>query len=325
MTLTPRMIVVLAALFRYGYARAAQLRDAIARAEGRPGWDKDASLTREILRSLRAQRFVHRHDPKLSEVAGQAAPPVYVLSQRGSCALAEARQDVRWLIQVERDFRDWMSVNHWCGLTALHLTTDAAFEAQLHVCLHRLAMEHAVVDAGAKRPSDRYALHETVSESPPIYCCPDSAMEVSVATHPEHRRVLYVEYETGADGSPSRVAHKKHKGYALLSERGLFRRRFPEARDVRVIAVAPYDSFRDGMIAEFRRPRGEAQPLPGAELWLFVTRAAITPNTFLHGDVFYSIDRGPFPLVPRPAAPALPAAHPPTAGEGAGDRPEEGL
>ena len=52
-----------------------------------------------------------------------------------------------------------------------------------------------------------------------VKCCPDSVISVEVDGY---LRVLFFEYETGADGSPQRVVAKKHKGYAQLQASGLF-------------------------------------------------------------------------------------------------------
>src|SRR5438552_6234699 len=101
-------------------------------------------------------------------------------------------------------------------------------------------------------------LHTEVNDFPKIYCCPDSAFETELNGN---RRAWYVEYETGADGSPMRVVAKKHKGYAGLAQ-GKFKRHFPEARSLRVLCFCPSPGWRDAM-------RREMKGKPGEELWLF--------------------------------------------------------
>src|SRR5439155_1358503 len=115
---------------------------------------------------------------------------------------------------IEPNFADWMSLTHYCALSSLHITIDAAFAQQNRVRMHKLFFEHEVINASAEKGAP-FRLHTTVNPLPAIYCCPDSAFEIEISNH---RRAIFIEREMGSD-LPARVVAKKHKGYALLAEK----------------------------------------------------------------------------------------------------------
>jgi hypothetical protein len=72
---------------------------------------------------------------------------------------------------------------------------------------------------------------------------------------------------------------------------------------MRVLAVCPNAGWRDALRREFIERHGElTKPKPGADLWLFVAVQDITATSFLHEPICYTLERGPLPFVPRPAA-----------------------
>jgi len=315
MTLTPRHTAILRAQRRYFFMTTAQIRDASAPA------DKDGSVTREHLRKLLALGFTKRHEPRFLETGKATAPPVFLPTVKGSCALAVATGDVNDILHVEPTFRDWISIHHYTALTSLHMTIDAAFAAQTHVTQHALYFEHEVVQPDALEPSKKFRLNTIVSDTPRIVCCPDSGFEVEVGGH---RRAIYVEREMGSD-TPQRAIAKKHKGMALLSETGLFRRHFPLAKDMRVLAICPNPSWRDALRAAFKERDGVSPKLKaGAHLWLFVAAQYVAKEAFLHEPMAHVVsekegvvtERGPLPFVPPPTGYAPKAA--PAAGVTAG-------
>ena len=225
------------------------------------------------------------------------APPIYVLTMKGSCELAAQTGDCSLILTVEPTFRDWMSLNHYCALADLHWKIDTAINAQSYVKQHGLYFEHEVICSSAKEPWKKYRLNTRVSDK--LYCCPDSAFETEVNGC---RRAWMVEREMGSD-TPGRVMAKKHKGHHALAAGKLYQRWFPQAADMRVLAVCPNAGWRDLLRREFIERHGELTKLkPGAELWLFVDVHDVTPEKFLHEPIFYTVDRGPLPFVPRPAA-----------------------
>ncbi len=289
MTLTPRDIAILRLLRRYFYLRVTQIRDAVA------PHDDDGSIIRGRMRKLAAAGLVKKYQPKLLDLNGSVAP-VFVLSAKGSNILTAETGDASLLLHTEPNFADWMSLNHYSRLAALHMTIDAAVAAQDRVTLHALHFEHEMVQPNEADPSKKYRLHTVVSETPRLVCCPDSAFETGLNGF---RRAWYVEREMGSD-TPARVAAKKCKGYAGLAGAALFRRHFPQARDCRVLWFCPSAGWRDAL-------RRELKDKPGHELHLFIASPDVTRDSILHGPIVYTIDRGPLPLVPSPAVrPELP-------------------
>jgi hypothetical protein len=289
MALTPKQLTALRLLRRYFYLRTAHFKGEFIRL-GLLRKDDDSAVTRGVLGQLeRKLGFIRRHEPKMVNENGHPAP-IFVLTVKGAAALAQELNDCSMLLTVEPNFRDWMSLNHYCALSSLHLTIDQAVAAQDYVKLHALYFEHEVINPAAAG-GQKYRLHTTVSTNPTVYCCADSAMEVEVKGY---RRALVIEYETGADGNPARVAAKKAKGHHGLATKQLFTRFFPGARDMRVLCFCPYESWMHHL-------RRELKERPGAEYWLFCDTRSVKPETFLHGEIFFDVSRGPFPLIAPPS------------------------
>jgi hypothetical protein len=254
-----------------------------------------------------AAGYVRRYEPKLAD-SDHGLAPIYAVTLKGVNAVLAKTGDMSLARATEPTFADWMSMNHFCALSALHIRLDALFAAQQEVTQHALYFEHEVVKAGATNPAERYRLYTSVSAEPRVVCCPDSAFETELSGY---RRAWYVEYETGSD-TPGRAAAKKSKGYAGLQAAGLFRRHFPHAADFRVLVVCPNAGWRDAM-------RKEIGGKDGRELWLFAAVDEVLKAATIHDPVWHTADRGPLPLVPPPRP--LP---PPPAETGA-ETPAEGV
>lgn len=280
--LAARLVAILRLLRRFYYLRTAQIRDWIA------PHDKDGSITRDCMRTLLAPAFVRRHHPKMVDGMTGTAPPVYVLTLKGSCALAEATGDSSLLLTVEPTFRDWMSLNHYCALSQFHMTIDKAIAAQELVKQRSLLFEHEVVDPNAKDPAHKYRLYTRIDDK--VLFCPDSAMETEVNGH---CRAWYVEREMGSD-TPTRVSAKRYKGVLGIATTQKWKNHFPAARDFRVLVVCPYEGWMNLL-------RKEMQNRPGKEHWLFCDVRKIKAETFLHEPLLYTVDKGPYPFVPAPS------------------------
>ncbi|MFO0935751.1 MAG: replication-relaxation family protein [Gemmataceae bacterium] len=241
MSISSRQIAVLKPLRRYGYLRTNQIRDLVI------PHDETGSITRSVMRKLVALRLVRRHDAKLVDENG-STPPTYVLTHEGSSVLVAHCNDPSLLLDVEPKFTDWMSLNHYCGLSSFHILLDRAIAAQSAVTLQKLYFEHEVIRPNALDPAQKYRLYTVVADQPRIIAVPDSAFETEFLGS---RRAWYVERETGSD-NPARVAAKKAKGYALLSENSLHRRHFPDVDDFRVLALCPSPGWRDALRREMK-------------------------------------------------------------------------
>lgn len=291
MTLTARDIAWMGFLRRYYYARTSQISEAYFPA------DADGSVTRSRVRLAEREGYVRRNHSQVTDpLDPRTQSPIWALTLKGATALARATGDASLVLRAEPSFRDWLSLNHFASLTSLHWMIDRAIAAQTHVVLHGLCFEHEVADASASDPDKRYRLYTRTSEK--VVCVPDSGIMIQAGCLPG--RVIYMEREMGSD-LPTRVAAKKHKGYAELAAHGLHRRHFPEAADFRVLCLAPSASWRDAI-------RDAMRDKPGADYWLFVASPDLTADTVLHSPIVHRCGHaGPVPLVPPPAAPPAPS------------------
>src|SRR5207302_9355452 len=105
--LSLRKIDFLKWLRRYHYLLTAQLRDLVI-----PG-DKDCGTTREILRDLRKYSLARKAQAEVVDPAHSSTAPVWTITIKGSCVLAEATGDVTQLLTVEPNFRNWQLLNHY--------------------------------------------------------------------------------------------------------------------------------------------------------------------------------------------------------------------
>lgn len=301
MLLTPNREKVLRALRRYFYLRASQLRDLLF-----PG-AKDGGFMRGLLRGLEEDGYIRRHVPsKIDPSDPSTTAPIWALTLKGSNILAAHTGDCSLLLTIQPSFADYLSMNHYCALSSIHIQIDRAFAVQQRVKMTNLYFEHEQV-CPDEDPSKRFRLQTVVHEEEKqggkekkrILCCPDTAYETDLGGL---CRAWYTEREMGSD-TPSRVAAKKHKGYYYLARKQLYKKHFPQAQSMRVLVICPSPGWRDSLRKAFKD--GEGKPFPGAELWLFVAVQDVTAAKFLSEPILYGLDKGPLPFVPTPAlAPA---------------------
>jgi hypothetical protein len=284
MTLTDRDGQILFSLRRYFYLRTIQIRDLVAT------HDNDGSITRGRLRKLLNSGLIRRYQPKLVDFGGSIAP-IFALTMKGATTLVALRGDASLALSVEPNFADWMSMNHFCSLSGIHILIDRAISAQSYVRLNGLYFEHEIVIPDAAEPSRKYRLHTLLSEAPRLLCCPDSAFELEVLGY---RRAFYIEREMGSD-TPARVAAKKCKGYMGFERGGLYRRHFPHARDMRVLWFCPNAGWRKALCAEMRGK-------PGSEHYLFVSMPDVSVTSILHDAIWCTADEKAISLVTPPGA-----------------------
>lgn len=292
--MTPIKVAILKLLSRYRYLRTADIKQALLRM-GHVRSDDDGSFTRSVIRKLENDGLLRRHLPKMVQPGTNQAAPVFAPTVQGSSVLAQELGDTKWLLTHEPNFRDWMSLNHYCALSSLQMTIDQAFAGQKLVKLKKLVFEHEVVNPDAQDPSKRYKLYTRIDDK--VVCVPDSMMEIEIGTE---RRLLYTEYETGSD-TPGRVSSKKHKGFAGLAEKKLWKRHGPEASGFSVLCFCPYRSWRDHL-------RHDMKDKPGQQYWLFCDVSELKPETFLHAPIWYTAEAGPIPLIPASHPVAIPVA-----------------
>jgi hypothetical protein len=280
MNLPPNRIAILILLWLYPILRVGQIRDRLF-----PN-DRTGAIVRGHMRKLVIPGLVRKYQPKIVDPFGNgSAPPVYTLTCSGGSILAAATGDMKYLIQSEVSFANWISVNHWCSLSSLGMIINDAFDGKDYVKLTQMHFEHEVADPSAKEPWKKYLLYTKVSDK--ISFCPDMAFETDLKGQ---IRAWACEYETGSD-SPARVAAKKCQGAALLGDKYA---KFPNAKDFKVIAFCPNAGWRDSLRQAFSGK-------PGSQHWLFVATPDVKAATLLHEPIMYAVQKGPFSLLPRPA------------------------
>lgn len=286
MTVTERDLLILRHLRRYKFLSTAQIRKLVFPK------DADGSTTRDRLRKLEGAGHVSRRRAEVA-VLSSSTIPVWMITEEGACALAMQLNDTRLLLDNPYP-KAWQSLAHWLAVSDVHIKLDQAIANQDRVRLHDVFFEHDIVNPEADDPSQRFKLHVTFHEPKRLSCSPDSAFEIQVG---DFRRAFYTELERGSD-SPHRAIARKYQGHFQLHRTGAFKRHFPQAQDMRVIAFAPNPSWRDAM-------RKAARKRDGAELWLFCASNELAETSFLDADIFWPVDGGPRPFI-RPVA--IPAA-----------------
>jgi len=287
--LSARDINVLKLLRRYYYARARQVQQRLV-----PN-DDDCSITRSILRRLLSAGLLRKHVPKMVDPLSMnnSAAPIYTITMKGASVLASITNDSSCLLNSEPGFSQWMSLNHACALTSLHMLIDDAITAQSYVKQTGLVFEHEVINPDAKDGS-KYLLHMQVSKPGEklIFCIPDSAFETDINGT---KRAWFTEFQTGDGDHPKRVFAKKHQGYEKLADNEGWRRVFPSATSFRVLCFcAGGTAWRDALRKEFAAAKK-------GKHWGFMATSDLTVESFLHDPIVYAADKAtPFPLIPRP-------------------------
>jgi hypothetical protein len=276
---------------RYWFLRARQVQRRLI------PHDDDCAIARSILRRLCTDGWLRKHNPKMVDTlsGSHSAAPIYTITATGASMLATEMNDASYLIAAEPNFSQWMSLNHYCALSSLHMMIDDALGGKDYVKQTALHFEHEVVSREGQGGS-RYLLHMTVNKTgeKPLFCCPDSAFETEVRTTKAiARRAWFTEFETGSD-TPKRVFAKKHKGYEGIDLNGMWKRIFPASEDFRVLCFCPSESWMHALRKEFVKSKA-------AEFWRFCATPNVNVEKFLHDDVFFKADKGPAAFTPRPS------------------------
>lgn len=294
LTITDRIIDILRGLRRYKFLTTAQLRRWYVPS------DKDGAVTRDVLRKLRAAGLAHRLKAEVHDPLVTSSVPVWIPTEAGCCVAASRTGDTSLLLDCAPNTNAWTQFAHYCCVSEVMHTIELAVAAQSHVRLGAVYFEHDMINASESDPKKRFKTYTVVQErdGKKIVCVPDASFEIIA---PARRRAYYVELDRGTEGSPQRVAAKKIPGYAGLAQSGKFRLHFPQAQDMRVLAVCtPGHGWRDAL-------RKAVAGKPGSDMWLFASMQDITPASFLAAPIIYRTDDGPRPFV-RTAPATAPAA-----------------
>jgi hypothetical protein len=174
------------------------------------------------------------------------------------------------------------------SVSVAHVALDQAVADQDAITLERWIGEFDVVNDEEPDPKKHFRLFTVLQGELRITCSPDA---VFMLNHDGRQKIFYLELERGGTGSADLVEHKA-PGYRQLAEQQLHKRHFPEttADHFRVLLLAPTPQRCD----TFRRAFQEAdQAELRTALWRFASITEITPETFLHADIFRTCDDQP--------------------------------
>jgi hypothetical protein len=281
--LTERQRAILLAVARHYILTAAQVRRLVFR----PEQDPDGRITRRLLSALYAKKLINKTHCEVVNPLHGLTCPVYYPSRLGCELLAVSTGDPSHHL-VPTQHPQWQNLRHFAILSDLRILLDAAIAGQQDVIMPNFFNEFDVVNKDAAEPSSRYRLYTLIEQAPRRLCCvPDAAFQLTASGA---ARAFYIELETGSN-PPRKSAAEKSPGYSALAAQSLHRRHFPDARDFRVLCIAPDAPWRDALRAAFRGK-------DGARWWKFAALTELKPEVVLHTPLFYAAEDGqPSPLV----------------------------
>src|SRR5258708_1540886 len=101
-----RDLEILKMFRRYFFLRARQVQSRLI------AHDDDCAITRSRLRRLVGEGCLRKHQPKMVDpLLGNGAPPIYTITTKGSSVLTAETGDANYLLAVDPNFSNWMSLN----------------------------------------------------------------------------------------------------------------------------------------------------------------------------------------------------------------------
>lgn len=269
--ITERDIAILIAVVRYYVLNRQQIQRLVF-----PN-DKNGRITRRRLQVLVDAKLINRQAMLVCHPAAAAPAPVYYPARKGCELLAEQAADERYLATPTAAPLQHHLL-HWLAATETHLTFDEAVAQHGEVKIDGWLNEWDVVNKDETAPEKRYRIYTLLREQPRLVCAPDAAFLLSLRGH---SKVFYLEQDRATSGV-QQIAASKTPGYAVMAERGLHRRHFPQAtvETFTVLMVAPNARRRDAL-------RKALQAKPGAPLWRFAAIGDLLPETLFSAPVFY--------------------------------------
>ncbi len=247
----------------------------------------DAAVVRDFLRRMVRAGFAKKVDIKNDFVL--QVKPYHIPTELGCIHLATALNDTSWLLDATPHFKV-QDVPHAVGVSKLISDLYRAIEPQTYVSMPALYREQCVINASESDPARRFRLYSVVREEGEkrIVCIPDMATLFRVG---KFLRPVYWEFETGSDGSPTRVGASKTPGYFWLNQTNKYQDHFPGTNAMTVVAVCPGSAFRESLRRAVRDAKPQQGDDNGRNLWLFVDRNELKPATVLHAPIFYDCQK----------------------------------
>lgn len=279
--ITARDIEIVRAIARYYILNRPQIQSLCF-----PG-DSSGRATRRRLQELITFGLINRHQLVVHHPHAGSPGPVYYPARKGCELLAEHFDDERYLVTPTAPPQSHQ-VFHWLAVSETHIAIDRAIALQNDVTLSGWLNEWDIANKDESAPEKRFRLYTLLRESPRLVCAPDAAFLLALRGH---KKVFYLEQDRNTSGV-NRIAASKTPGYAELAARQLHRRHFPDAtvESFTVLVVTTTARRRDAL-------RKALRGKPGADLWKFVARPELQPETFLHEPIHYPCDGEPVALV----------------------------
>jgi hypothetical protein len=280
-----RDVEILKALVKYYVLNRAQIqRLFFASSQG----DR---IARRRLQELVSERLINRTQVQVM-IPGNGSPaPAYYPARKGCDLLAEHLKDERFY-SAPTQSPNPHHLFHWLSISDVHITLDESLSRQTDAACLEWLNEWDIANKDEQQPEKRYRIYTLIQDNPRLVCAPDAAMLLSVRGQ---SKTHYLELDRNTSGV-RQIAASKTPGYAMLAERQLHRRHFPQATlgSFSVLMVTTTPNRRD-LLA-----KGIAEK-PGAALWRFACITDLTPDTFLSAPVWYRCDGQTVPLVKPPA------------------------
>jgi hypothetical protein len=279
--ITERDIAVLFAVVRYYVLNRQQIQRLVFPS------DPNGRVTRRRLQTLVDAKLINRQAMLVCHPMNGAPAPVYYPSRRGCEVLAEQTADDRFLATPTTPPLQH-HILHWLAVTETHIAFDEAATGHEEVKIDGWLNEWDVVNKDETAPEKRYRVYTLLRENPRLVCAPDSAFLLSLRGH---SKVFYLEQDRATSGV-QQIASSKTQGYAVMAERELHRKHFPEATvdTFTVLMIAPTARRRDAL-------RKAIENKPGAALWRFASIEDLKPETLFTSPVFYPSKGEPAALV----------------------------
>jgi hypothetical protein len=285
MIITPRDILVLLALATYFILDRRHVQKLCFPR------DPDGRVARRRLAALTDAGLIRRHMTLVASSFDVVPAPVYVLTAKGREYLAKEAGDSQYLFKPV-DLPHPLHLIHAMAVGALHMTIDAAINAQTVVVMEAWFNEGDIVNAGEHNAAYYYKLRTKFPGEPEIICSPDAGF---LLNQDGRRSAFYLELERG-DGhhgtGPRQLAERKCPGYAEVARQKIYLKHFPAVGidEFRVLLVVPDALRRDAVRLAFQKK--DAVTLR-TDLWRFVALTDMTAEALLYGEICYRCGDGP--------------------------------
>jgi Replication-relaxation len=250
--------------------------------------DATGRVARKRLDMLVEMGFLHRTPTPIFNRRGGSPWPAYYPSPKGCDLLSQWFKDERYLLTLT-SAPPAQNLLHCLAVSDVHAVFDAAVANQEVLTIERWINEYDFVNLDEEQSDKRFKLFTLLREYPPprIACAPDAAFLLCI--HGDSK-IHYLEMDRETSGV-RQVASKAY-GYAGLFDRRLHRQHFPNATVERfaVLLVTLSAKRRSALARAFRGK-------PHADLWRFVARDDLAPESCLFDPIYHRCTAGPLSLI----------------------------